>query len=332
MFRRSAENSYYSEINLDRQIERETQRVIADHVPTIYAVQGWASSEYGYPFSIATVDSVCEQAAAAPQKVEQQIRNFFAAADELIVESGARRQISPDSVERFKIFFRRLYTVATPELLIGAIESGQTTARKLVGGEENRVLYWQSAGKSGELFRHNLDSRFYNPSGVLTQPDYSLIDKRYPKVALIVDDVIHSGDQIWRSIRDARDYLPRSVSIVVSVGATTTRGLESVRKVLRSKDILIFQEKRLGLGELIATAQVSKKQKKELLKLAADFFSTQGYEVKVGLSATHIITTFKLPDRLSNGCLRSLTVQGQRVEFTPKPVSPKIHRLYPQAL
>ncbi len=100
-------------------------------------------------------------------------------------------------------------------------------------------------------------------------------------------------------------------------------------------DILLYQEKKLCLEEMIARFPDYNGRQK-LLALAKRFFHSQGLDAEGeengGLRATHIITPFKLPDRCSNGTLRGVRYQDEYVLFTLFDVDVSLDSFYPKVI
>ncbi len=304
---RSAENS----VNL--LIEQETQRVIADHLPTIYSVKQTLSKDIKtYKFY-------------SPEEVETHIREFFAAIDEAIETCGRQRRAKKKTVQTLQLFLRRLYTVASIESHIRAAEQGLKAALAIAGGREELILQRHGEGQSGRLFIRTLH--------LLTTGDLSA--NSFPRVILFVDDVAHSGYQMWTNVHLIRDAYP-TLPVVVSVGTITDRALTNIRLGLSGNDQLLFQEKKPCIETMVSEIQ-SPALRQELTALAAEFFtqrmSNSDFDT-TGRLSTHITTPFKLPDETSNGRLASIFSDrlNKRVYFNLRPVDSQRDRYYPNVL
>ncbi len=307
------ENPVFSrEDQLELAIEQETQRVIADHLPTIFSVR---NRETGKLYQ--------------PQDVEKHIRYFFSQVDMSIEQAAGRLSNSsliPETVVRqLQLFFRQLYTVASIESHYRAIEAGRDAALKMVEGEESRIACYSASTMSGRLF--------YESARLLYAWDPYEVPKERPSrdvgVMLITDDVAHSGKQLRSLASNVRHY--HDVPLIISVGVVTTRGREKINEVLGRKDLLIAQEGRPCLKELISQ-DPSTRRREQLTQLAEQFFRFQLEDPEVCLRATHIITPFKQPDACSNGKLAGVVEDGGYTYFAMRPVDSYQDRLYPKAL
>ncbi len=284
-----------------KKIESETKRVIVDHLPTVFAAKGWVSVDNIDPHELA------ERLDQLPKKISEQINKYFALADSLIEQAGKTVGAQKNNIETFKLFFRQLYTVASIESHIAAIESGRNAALKITGSQEEAIIVWSVTSRSGGVFFRN----FQRLSGEVQSEGVQV----KPRVILILDDVAHSGDQMRLTIHDAKQAYA-SLPVVVSLGVTTTRALEAMSPALGPSDQIIYHSKRPCLKELIADVP-SPVARMELIDLARNFFTLQGYKsIENAMMATHIITPFKLPDSTSNGVLGQLYFDQDYLSFT----------------
>ncbi len=310
-----------------RKVQQETQRVITDHLPTIFATAFFQSPEVDLNSKQEIAISLGKQYLPVrrpipPEEVANHIKVFFAKADEVIEQIGRGQKLRPSSVDKFKLLFRKLYTVASIESHVAAIESGRAVAINLAGGDEAAVLCPHRDRRSAELFERSARLAF-------TEDPYESKQKPQHRVVLLIDDVAHSGDQITAHLHGAHLNHP-GLPVVISLGTVTDRAMARLREEMESHDVLIFQEKKLSLAEMIDQIK-SPSVRKELRMLAEDFFDRHTLMLD-GINATHIITSFKLPDGVSNGCLGTLSIQGICHHFSVKPVEPSRDRLYPEVI
>lgn len=294
---------------LAQKIERETERVISEHLPTIFATR---EASHG------------QREPIPPAEVERHIRNYFAEFDAAVEKTASDLRSNPLAVDQFKLFFRQLYRVAPIESHIRAIEAGKQEALRLAGGEEKNVRLWEVGSSSGELFRRS--------ANLLAKEEPT--DSDPAKAVYLADDVSHSGSQLAASVSTIRKSHP-DAPIVVSVGVITQRARERLREKLDpARDSLLYQEEMLDLAQLFE-AVPDKKIRKQLAVLAYAFFKRHGrYDFERMLESTHIITPFKLPDAFSNGPLECL-VYGDRLSwFAPQsaPFDSQREKIYPAAL
>ncbi len=292
------------EVSKDK-IDWETQRVINDHLPTIFAVNSRESDGRTlYP----------------PEAVAAHIRSFFALADASIDEAGRDLSSPPLVVKTFKIMFRQLFTVATIESHLKAIQVGRKTALTLASGDAKKVLIYPICGGSGTMFV---------ASAELVKHRKVAVDEDNPKVILLLDDVAHSGKQMREEVEDVIKL--HDVPIVVSVGVATNRALQQLSEVLTLRDKIIFQKKALDLTAMIARERIESRRR-GLNALAEAFFYSQSRKIERAMQATHIITPFKLPDIVSNGELCIILHHGRSLSFAMKYDDPDYNGLYPAAL
>ncbi len=319
-----------------KKIEAETHRVVADHQPTIYALQGWASAQNDFPYTKYGVGlkNMCDQIAASPDQVDQHIRSFFSRVDTTIDDAGKKINSPNEIIATLKLFLRQLYTVASIESHVKAVEAGAVAARKRAGGKSEKVLLYEAKGLSGGVFQKDLalipaGRRPEVPLGEI--PDW---ERGQYKVILVVDDVAHSGENMSLNLLRVRNVFPKT-PVIISVGVVTTRALECIHtdnRFDKTGDQIIWQEKRLSLGEMIAKVEPEPKRQ-ALLDLAYEYFGRQSHGTEFALKATHIITPFKLPDRTSNGPLSRVCahLNDDGVTFAMHEVQSKKNSLYPSS-
>ncbi len=305
-------------------IEEETQRVIADHLPTIYAAI-YYNGRVVAPGTNLEIDKINRKfipkyLPVNAEQVESHIRDFFAKADSMVDLYGAQLKISQAAVDRFKVLFRQLYTVVPTDLHIAAVEDGYAAAMKIAGSDE-QIGYFTGYHRSGRLLTLGA-----NPSA----EDESKFDLAKVKAVLLIDDVAHSGWQMAGMIARAEKKYP-GTPIIVSLAAVTSRaelclGHECGSQTYR----LMYQRRVLSLSELIDQIK-SYKLQQELLTLAREFFAQQGILHQEGLSATHIITAYKMPDGTSNGTLGKLEFPGLSARFAMDTLDER-DSLYPSSL
>ncbi len=318
-----------SEASLAQQIAAETQRVIDDHVGTIYALQPWASGSRQYPFTGLTPEKLAEKLAAGPQEVAAQITKFFAKADSLVEKVARGLVLSPGVTDHFKLMLRRLYTVASIESQIAAIETGRAAALQITKGRESGIGYFPVESKSGELFKRNVQLIFTEKMAVFDYDNCHALPRI--KTILVIDDVAHSGKQMFEHLNYLHHQFP-NVPVVLSLAVITNRAEKEIVTQLRPVDKFIFQEKRPDLRAMINEIG-SEKIRWELTRLAEKFFIAQGHHSASGLRATHITTPFKLPDIVSNNILDQVGACGEvTVPFTFREVVGRRDRLYPTAI
>ncbi len=293
-------------------IERETQRVVDEHLPTVFATQKFFSETLGQPYP--------------PEKVIVHIRKYFSLVDRCIDEAAEPLNSPPEIKNDFKLLFRQLYTVASIESHLAAIERGREEVLKITKGKPENIRFRPFDSQSGKLFRTSV--------GLLSQPiRVDSWESYHPDVeaVLIADDVTHSGVQLWSTIMVARAQFPQA-KIVASVGVATSRALDYLQEFLNPKvgARVIYQRKALCLSELIKQCPLEKRE--PLRKLARNYFRLQLEDVAGCLRATHIITPFKMPDSVSNGPLSSVVYQGKRLPFAMEYIDSQRDRQYPAAL
>ncbi len=298
-----AQERLSAELFTVREIEIETKRVIADHLPTIYATRSRTGDRFLDPIP--------------PNQIESHIRHFFSEADEAILAAGKLSRSPSEIVHQFQLFFRQLYTVAQIETQLGAIENGRTEALKLTSGCEEQIEY---------LFVHSASGNLFSRCAAINSGHKGSIG-----VVVVIDDVAHSGSQMGYAFdRAKRTYPGRPV--VVSVGVITERAKEYIQRSMdRDFDKLLYVENRFSLKEMIE-AVPGRKRRNELTKLAETFFTEQrNFDFTISVRATHIITPFKLPDTTSNGPLALILNNDRVTTFIPsRALTP--NRLYPTVL
>ncbi len=294
---------------LEGQIETQTQRVISDHLPTIYAVEKESGSSLGEPYE--------------SEKVAKHIRSFFYQVDLVIDQAGKILQSPPEVQNEFRLMFRRLYTVTNIQAHIMAVEEGQKTALKITGGKPEKIYATTPLSHSGHLFLRNMKLGFANSPCVNLCTNNQGIE-----AILITDDVSHSGSQIAQLVLSLKAAHP--MPIVISLGAITTRAQDFIRQYLNpSQDLLIAQELKLSLEDMIGKIKPEKKHE-QLLRLAQAYFQRQGVDVAKGMQATHVITPFKLPDDFSNGELSVVKSKSGEITFALRRVNTYRDRYYPE--
>ncbi len=301
------------EIFINAAIEKETCRVISEHLPTIYSVK------------VTIQDGKNELELFSPREVERHIRHFFAVSDKVIESCARGLNVKKNTLQTFQLFFRRLYTVTTIESQISAVEQGIELARQMAGGEESGILHRHSGGESGRLFTR---------TARLTSPT-DLSQQKSPKVILFTDDAAHSGEQMRINTIITKDFFPK-VPIIISVGAISDRAQATIRRGLSSKDCLIFQEVKPCLKTMIDELPVEE-MRQEMMAFANCFFANHmknANSMESGLLSTHIVTPFKLPDLTSNGRLGSIRslFSKKEVYFTMRSADSMRDRCYPQVL
>ncbi len=275
------------------QIEAETQRIIDTHWPTIYSLQG---------------TEIANRRQFTPEEMAEHVRHFFSQVDQVIRQQAKTHHISCPIADELSLAMRQLYTVASIDSQINAVQQGKEMALSLAGGNNEAVYYDRLLTESGRLFSRTQHGVLGND--IFQHP----IDRRGKNVVLVTDDVAHSGSQMAIHIDALQSIFP-TTPVVASVGVITNRGRKVIEQVLRGRDQLIFQEKRPDLVELISQSQHDHRRA-ELLKLAWHFFRSQGQNPDDGFKATHIITPFKLPDGASNGILAKIFFSEKITHFT----------------
>ncbi len=324
------------ETKLPSALELETRRIIADHLPTIYASEYYVGaavdprSDQQIP-NFGEVAYLPERRDFPPVMVEAYLRFFFSQVNRAVEYSGQRINISSEARDHFKLLLRKLYTVVSTEQQIKAVEAGTQAALKVAGNNPRRVVFWRVDSDSGKLFERSTGLALFFASAQETRP--------CPKALLIIDDVSHSGSQLVSTIHSAQIKFPK-VPLVISLGAITARAEILVNAVLRKQDKLIFQEKKLNTEELIESVK-SAPMRKQLTQLAGAYFRDQcslrdpaafvnylpGY-----FQATHIVTPFKLPDLVSNGFLSKVLFNGTTTYFDLTSEPARRNKLYPTVL
>ncbi len=301
----------------EQAIEQETLRIIRDHLPTVYSISLKRKPE------LCCLDD--------EKEVDQHIRYFFSCADQVIGRVGQELELPKSVINEFKLDFRKLYTVASIESHLKAIELGRAKALRMAGGDENGILAMSTPSNSGRLMKDSAKLAF-------TTNPYERFGRKI-KVILLTDDASHSGahlvNKLW-NIRDDWPYTP----IVVAVGTITKRALERFSDSpetnwgsgsLRPIDALVYSELRLSLRDMFEQIpSLSKRQ--QMYSLAEKFFASQNQLLRRGLKATHLITPFKLPDFVSNGELAQILLNGEKVCFTMRAVETLPDSLYPRVL
>ncbi len=292
--------------NISAAIQRETKRVIDDHLPTIYSV-----------------DIAEENELYSQEEVARHIQEYFSVADTAIQAAGNDLQIHIHSIELFKLLFRKLHTVVSIESHLAAISQGWAVATQLAGGHaEDVLLCSKSIRKSAQLFQNSAKLGMGRESLYPSHNHY--------QVLLMIDDVSHSGEQMSDALYGAKIAYPK-LKIVISLGAVTRRALSQIQNNQESGDKVIYQEKKLALDEMIAQIK-SASTRNELERLAEVFLLRHTYAVAAAMTATHIITPFKMPDGVSNGLLSGLKINGIFHSFAMKEVYALRDRLYPEVL
>ncbi len=312
-----------AEKSIDCRIAAETERVVRDHVSTIFAVQGIISDDQPFPYTKLKAYQIVDAVTTAPERAEKHIREFFAKADLMIDQEAAALSLDPAVAGELKLMFRRLYTVVDIELQIKAMMKGRSLALKMVGGKEKNLLCFAISSRSGNLFRRSQQLLFRSDPFANAEADI--------KALLVTDDVSHSGDQMEGVIGVLKAAYP-TIPIVVSLSAITTRAKTRLADRLSGgQDRLLFQAHRLCLSEMIKQVKSEAKRDK-LTNLARAFINRQGKVFDEVMEATHIITPFKLPDELSNGELATIDEGGYPIYFTFCCVGYPNDRLYPKAI
>ncbi len=274
------------------ELELETRRVIADHLPTLYAVFGKHPAKNGEPIN--------------PEIAEMWLRSFFQLVDETIERAGKKVDSNRPTINQFKIFYRRLYTVAPIKAQIAALEDGKTAAIKMAGSED-RVRFYMVDSSSGRFFAKNAALIMSDPAVFTYGP------VKETGALLIVDDAAHSGIQLACVISDALQKYP-GVPVVASVGVITRRAESALHNRYPSQAKIIYQQRALDLSEMIGQVKSLVRQA-DLRILAEEFFRSQGCSVVVGMRLTHIITPFKMPDGISNGGLNIIRHHNKTLRF-----------------
>ncbi len=286
-------------------LEKETERVIAEHYPTIYSLRGMSERDY-----------------QTPETVAGHIRYFFSQVDEGIDQVGKFINSPAPVREQLKLMFRRLYHVASIKSQVKAMKAGHAEALGRTGGQEDKILIDRVDSQSGRLFK-SCQRLAFGPSS----PVFGLHIN--PKVVLICDDVAHSGQQMCGTVRRVHRSYPNA-ELVISLGTITSRAEEKIEGNLLARDALIYQQKVSDLSEMISQVR-SANAREQLRSLAEKFFQVFGKAPCRPMRATHIITPFKLPDGVSNGSLTSFFINGRDVNFLMSD-SVSEDYLYPEAL
>ncbi len=165
------------EIGPQKEIERETRRIIDEHLPTVYSLRGVPGTNRA-PYS--------------PKTVERHLFHFFAIADKIIESSASELRLDPMYITIFKLMYRQLFSVAAVETQIKAIEQGKAVALKLAG-QDSAIGFPIPTSESARLFIESSKLIFLNSQ-----------KRKKPRVSLLVDDVAHSGSQMAVKIYRAK--------------------------------------------------------------------------------------------------------------------------------
>ncbi len=328
-----AERLESPEVGWSAAIEAETKRIIREHLPTIYATEYYDGDQVDTTSNL----HICygkrylpKRRSVPEKKVEQHLRDFFSLADCSIELVAISLGLSQEVASKFKVLFRKLYTVVSVELHIRTVEVGLAAAVELAGGKIDQVGLLSVSSYSGELFERSLFS--LKP----LDPAQASMSNLPLKAILIADDAAHSGLQMAGRVRTAKKLYPK-IPVVVSVGAMTARAKKTISAEMGKKDKLLFQDERLSMSELIG--QVSSAEKRQQInQLARGYFASQSiitspeirdFFIDECLRATHIVTPFKLPDSTSNGYLNSILIDGVSNYFSLSVQPSFLNMLYP---
>ncbi len=296
----------------DIAIERETKRVITDHLSTIYATSPGRAIKAGR--------GVIECEPASPVEVSRHIHDFFRQVDRLLTQIGLDYHLPLSCVKQGKLLFRQLYTTVSVESQVGAIIQGEEAARQIADGKVENIMTFPVDTSSGSLFKKSCNL-------ILAQKNRRTTD---PTVILVVDDVAHSGAQM-ASVVEMLHFNYGKIPVVISVGAVSMRAVDRISPKFGPSDQLLYQEKKLCLLELIARLP-SQEQRDQLTKLMDRYWCYQNRNNSIGMNATHIVTAFKMPDSMSNGPLGRIDYEGERVTFSLGKIAREQSSLYPSAI